>query len=117
MRRLESRGSAEFPEAVLGTLHELNEDPGCSQRGWTADERDIWQAHRGARNGAHHKSAHVMACRLRPGEASPIACWSLPPETVRSAHQRAESESWLRGREVLPALEMIIALVTRSVPS
>jgi hypothetical protein len=101
----------------LETLHELNEDPGCSQRGWTADERDVWQAHLGARNGAHHKSAHIMAFRLRPGGASPIARWSLPPETVRSAHQRAEYESWLHGREVLPALEMIIALVERSVAS
>jgi hypothetical protein len=101
----------------LEILHELNEDPECSQRGWTADERNIWQAHMGARNGAHHKSANVMAFRLRPGGAPPLACWSLPPETVRRAQQRAEYESWLQGREVLPALEMITALVERSVPS
>jgi hypothetical protein len=100
----------------LETLHELNEDRGFAKRGWTADERDIWQAHMGARNGAHHKSAHVMAFRLRPAGAPPIACWSLPPETVRKPHQRAEYESWLQGREVIPALEMMVALVERSIP-
>ncbi len=101
----------------LELLHELNEDPECAKRGWSADERDLWQAHIGARNGAHHKSVHVMAFRLQPGGALPIACWSLPPNTIRRAHQRAEYESWLEGREVLPALEVVTALVKRSVLS
>jgi hypothetical protein len=40
----------------------------------------------------------------------------LPAEAIKRPAQRREYESWLRGNEVLPALEMMVDLVRRSMP-
>jgi hypothetical protein len=92
----------------LEAIHELKEDRSWSRRGWNADERDNWDAHIGARDGAHHQSEHVVRLHLAPGGHGGKLYWDLPPEAIRSAGVREAYRERLLNQEVLAPLSALI---------
>jgi predicted RNA-binding Zn-ribbon protein involved in translation (DUF1610 family) len=124
-RAVGHRNISETQSAVrsaLETIHELND---CSRRGewnkasWTTQEHEMWLGHIGARNAAHHRSAHVV--HLVTGSAHRRSRddlrWEkdLPP--IRWQDQADAYHARLAREPVLPSLAAIEALLSRSIPA
>jgi hypothetical protein len=104
---------------ALEALHELGD---CASRGewtrdgWSTTDEDLWHAHMGARNAAHHTSSAPVALH----SDQPRVTWDLDPQAVaelRSDRQRAAYNERLGGEAALPGLQRLADLVAAAVPA
>jgi hypothetical protein len=88
---------------------------GLKRKGWTSDQRGIWEGLIGARNAAHHKGANVIAMWSERGEQR--LRWQIDNAlSIRSHSQRTEFIARLQGRPALPQLREIRSLLEHTVP-
>jgi hypothetical protein len=81
------------------------------RKGWTVEQRGVWDGLLGARNAAHHKEATVIAMWSYPGEDR--LRWRIddPAKAIKSKAYRLQYVERLEGQPVLPPLREMRDLV------
>ena len=108
------------PQELRTDIHELDD---CAKRGertqanWTPQEVETWRGHIGARNAAHHESAHVVhfvtGSARTPSRDDLRWARELPP--IDRAGQVAAYKTRLASKRVQSSLAAIDTLLSRSV--
>ena len=78
---------------------------------WTRDEIELWRAHLGARNGAHHTDwtpIYSYSDGLGSGER-----WSPAPSKINSPVERSAYVARLENKPAVASLQAICALLAR----
>jgi hypothetical protein len=105
---------------ALELIHELND---CERRhewtqaGWTPAELELWTAHIGARNAAHHTSSGVVAIHSDPARDNRLR-WDLDAAAISSLRfpdQGRQYNRHLAHQPLLPALHAVVRRVESSV--
>jgi len=106
-------------ELVMAALEGMHQLEDARKRGewsnahWSSAEVDLWNAHLGARNGAHHKD-WTPIWWYSDGSGSGER-WSRGLPRIRSAPQRAAYSARLENKAVLPSLHAICALLAGAI--
>jgi hypothetical protein len=111
-------------KAALTAIHGLNDEAverkgdkrnSWTRSGWTPDERGLWKALVGARNGAHH-SNWPPAVRAVDGGHGDCMRWNTEPPQLQYDDQQKAYIKHLAGRPVLPDLEAVRDLLIKAIP-
>jgi hypothetical protein len=110
------RGAQRAVKQALEAIHELAD---CAKRNewsqadWSSDDLELWRAHIGARNAAHHTSTSVVAVH---SEGDPT--WDMDATAIASLRYESQQKAYnarLAGMPVAPALRQIVTLVQASI--
>lgn len=121
--RLDAAASAgdalDAQRAIKQALEAIHELADCerrnewSQAGWAPGDVELWRAHIGARNAAHHTSTSVVAVHS-DGDLT----WDIDATAVASLNSKAQQAAYnarLADKSVTPSLHQIVTLVQRSI--
>lgn len=124
-RAAENRNISEAQSAVKSALEAIHELDDCAKRGewtqasWTPQDVETWRGHIGARNAAHHESAHavhlVTGSAHTPSRDDLHRARELPP--IDRAGQVAAYKTRLASKRVVSSLAAIDTLLSRSILS
>lgn len=101
--------------ASLERIHELEDAryrKEWSYGRWTARDRELWAAHLGARNGAHHEKWCPVSW-WTDGTTEEVR-WAADLPAIDSRKQWQAYGAWLEGGSVLRSLRTVIALLSEA---